>query len=192
MIDWNDIMAQYQLRLIFRHNQLLILPFIRHTQSPILITHNVVKLIYLLVLHHKWSHLPYLTAHVLLQFRLLLLLWMSSLIAPLPPPHLLLPHQRTSSVPFFSTTPLDHKRRTPSPISIKPRSSSSFLLKNLSLRANLFREQSLSSFPDSLNLSSMVLLTISVSDSIVQQSREVLQHSAPFRQVFWHSSSSFY
>ena len=90
-----------------------------------------------------------------------------------PPP--LLSSARHCSLPSL-TRSIDHERRTPPPVSVEPRSSSS--PRNFSLPSLLLRKQLLFSLPHVLTLSLMVLLTISVSHSIVHHSRTVLQHSA--------------
>ena len=103
-----------------RPDHLLSLPVTSHLQSPISISHSVVKHFNFSFLRHKWRLLPQVTAQALLQFRLLLLLWMSSLMAPLLPPHLLLLHQRNSVVRLFrqglyttNTAPRHHFSEAP-------------------------------------------------------------------------------
>ena len=92
-----------------------------------------------------------------------------------PPP--LLSSARRRSLPS-PTRSYDHERHTPhhlfqwSPVQVQ-------LLENFSLPARFLRKQLSFSFPYNLILSSMVLLTIFVSDSILHHSRTALQHSAP-------------
>ena len=111
------------------------------------------------------------TSPLLLQ----LLLLITSQIAPLQPLRLFFP-QRSSVVylhrqGLLSTNGIPHHPFQWSPTLVQ-------LLKKSSLPAHLLRKQLLFSLPHGLILSSMVLLTISVSDSIVHHSRTVLQHSA--------------
>ena len=175
MIAWNDIMVQYQLHLMSKHEKLPPLPVIRHLQSLISITHSVVNLLYLIFLYHKWRHLAQVTAQ-LLRLHLQLLLLIISQIAPLQPLRLLfLP--RADVVYLYQqglliTNAIHHQPFQWSPALVH-------LPENFSLPHHLLRKLLLFSLLHVLILSSMVLLAIFVSDSVVHHSRTVLQHSAP-------------
>ena len=91
-------------------------------------------------------------------------------------PPRLLSSARRRSVPS-PTRSFDHDRRTHHPFQWSPTLVQ--LLEKFSLPAHLLRKQLSFSFPHDLILSSMVLLTIFVSDSIVHHSQTVLQNSAP-------------
>ena len=147
-----------------------------HLHSPISTSHSVVKLLYLIISHHKWRHLAQVTAQ-LLRFHLQLLLLITSQIAPLQPLRLVFFLPRADVVylhgqGLLTTIAVPHHPFQWSPTLVQ-------LLAKFSLPAHLLRKQLSFSFPHDLTLSSMVLLTIFVSDSIVHHSRTVLQHSAP-------------
>ena len=169
-------MVQYQLRPMSRHEKLPTRPFIRRLQSPISITHSVVKLLYLIIFYHKRRHLAQVTAQFL-RFHLLILLLITSQIAPLQSHRLLYFPQRASVVYLLRQgllIPNAVPRHTFPWIPALVQLPETFLLPT-----NLLRKQLLFSLPHVSILSSMVLLAIFVSDSIVHHSRTVLQHSAP-------------
>ena len=91
-----------------------------------------------------------------------------------PPPLHSSAHRRSLPSP---TRSFDHERHTHHPFQWSPVPVQSH--ENFSRQNYLLRKQLLSSLLHGLILSSMVLLTIFVSDSIVHHSRTVLQHIAP-------------
>ena len=175
MIAWNDIMVQYQLHLMSRRDQLHTLPVTRRLQSPDSITHIVVKLFYLLLWLHNRRHLAQVTAQ-LLRFHLQLLLLITSRIVPLQPPCLLFFIPRDDVVYLLRQCLLTANALPHHPFQWSP--ASVHLPETFSLPNQLRRKHLSFSLPHGFILS-MVLLTISVSDSIVHNSPTVLQHSAP-------------
>ena len=156
-----------------RPGELPTLPATTRLQYPTSISHSVVKFLYLIILYHKRRHLAQVSAQFL-HIHLQLLLLITSQIAPLQPLRLLFFPQCSLPSP---TRSIDHERCTPPFASVKPRYSSSPRTPQSS-NPSLYEITFLHS-PHRLILSSMVLLKISVSDSIGQHSRTVLQHSAP-------------
>ena len=150
MIASNDIMVQYQLHLMSRPDKLLTLLATTHLQSQISITHNVVKLLYFIILYHKWRHLAQVTAQ-LLRFHLQILLLITSQIAPLQPLRLLFFLPRADVVylhrqGLLTTNATPHHPFQWSPVPVH-------LLENFSRSNHLLRKQLLFSLPLGLTLS---------------------------------------
>ena len=124
----------------------------------------------------KWRHLAQVTTQ-LHDCHLQILLLITSQIAPLQSLRLVFFIPRADVVylhrqGLLITNAIRHRPFQWSPVPVQ-------LLENFSRPNHLLRKQLLFSLPLGLNLSSMVLLPIFVSDSIVHHSRTVLQHIAP-------------